>query len=307
MAVLELLNKLAKTPKFIKEFYDNISDYEILKFYLGDSFSLNNKISSANILRERDDNPSLIFFRPQRLNVFEEEIYFKDMSTNVKGDTLVFMSHFFYYKFNVRYSKRQLVEIISNDMGLGLYNGAARTYERINYTLPSKNYKDIKVVTRNFTASDKAYWSKFTNNKLYLLDFYNVQSVKQIINVTDDRILKNVGSKELCFNYQIYDKTNVYLPNNPKGSKFIKTAPHDNFMYYQGYAQLKHYNDDNNKLLITKSMKDIISFKSMSIDCNFNLDLLATNAESVFFDKKFLAWLCDKYDDILVVGDFDYM
>lgn len=303
MALLQQVLDKAKTF-YLDKFYKEISDYEIFAHYLGAGFKINKAIHSP--IRARDDNPSLLIYRPtKKTNIREDALWFKDMATNTSGDVFYFMRLYLSFNYGLQLSQFEIVKYIDAELGLGLYNETKIKRERLVYELPAKDLRPIYYKSREFTKKDLQYWSALGVNT-ELLSKYEIKSLKYIL---DEKglVYKEFYYDDLAFVYVLWDKVKIYRPEADKKYKFRNNCPGDDFRYYQGFKQLEYQKSKNNCLIITKSMKDVVTFKSLGISNNINLDAIAPHAESNFINHEFLNWACAVYNDVLVVGDFDYM
>lgn len=299
MLLQQILNK--QKFAYLDKLYDETSDFEILTYFLGFEPKINKAIHSP--IRARDDNPSLLIYRPTRVQTREEALWFKDMATGDKGNTIHFVQLLLKHQFNLDLGMFETVKYIDSQLGLGIYGGEKVFRPRLDYTLPPKGYKDIFFKSRGFTKRDIAYWDMLGVNE-ELLKHYDIRSVKYILD-KDGRVYKEFFAADLAFVYVLWDKVKIYRPEADRQNRFRNNCPGDDYQYYQGYKQLEHYKKENSKLIITKSMKDVVTFKGMGMRNNLLLDTIAPHAESNFMDKKFLDWACQVYTDVLVVGDFD--
>jgi hypothetical protein len=125
-----------------------------------------------------------------------------------------------------------------------------------------------------------------------LLNKYNVRSLKYLLD--DKFVIKySYRESELGFVYVVYDKVKVY---SPYGGDFKWRNSCPSF-YVLGEEQLEN---NASVLIITKSLKDIMTFKSY-----MNVDVVAPQSETTGIPKEKLLLWKDKYDIIFIVYDYD--
>lgn len=151
-------------------------------------------------------------------------------------------------------------------------------------------YKVISVSFRSWTTQDQYFWTQF-NIGSKLLDEYHVRPL--------DYYYLAKGTEELCIkgNY-IYGYFNeageLYKIYQPKtlDKKFIKVAS-----YIQGIEQIKF----NDYLLITSSLKDIMSLKSLKL----KMDIIAPDSENTMINKEMMKKFIKSYKKVVILFDND--
>ena len=131
-----------------------------------------------------------------------------------------------------------------------------------------------------------------------MLKHYNVKSVHKLLNEKNE-VTYTVARRTLTFAYVIYNKVKLYRPEEAPEYKWRNTCPG---YYIQGLEQLKKDNSNNKKLIITKSLKDIMVFKRFLGD---EYDVIAPHSETYIFSDTILKWLYKRYDEIIIIYDFD--
>lgn len=154
----------------------------------------------------------------------------------------------------------------------------------------ASKYKVSSTKPRQWTTQDQYFWTQF-NIGTKLLTEHHVVPLESYCMIKDD--------KELCIrgNYLYgYFKTDgsLYKIYQPKtlDKKFIKVSD-----YIQGSEQLK----DHPFLVITSSLKDIMSLKSLKLSC----DLIAPDSENSLIKKEQMNEYLKKYKKIIVLFDYD--
>lgn len=151
-------------------------------------------------------------------------------------------------------------------------------------------YKVSKHFVRNWTTQDQYFWTQF-NIGSKLLDEYHVRPLSNYCMTKDD--------DELCisglyiYGYFRKDGT-LYKVYQPKtlDRKFIKITD-----YVQGTEQLGNHPF----LLITSSLKDIMSLKSLKL----NIDIVAPDSENTMIKKELMEQYIKTYKKIILMFDND--
>jgi 5S rRNA maturation endonuclease (ribonuclease M5) len=137
---------------------------------------------------------------------------------------------------------------------------------------------------------DLQWWIKYGIDEP-LLKEHKVRSLKHIL---DDRFVVTYTYRrtELGFVYVVYDKVKIYTPHGGD-FKWRNTCPSH---YLLGAEQLR----DKKYLIITKSLKDIMTFKSF-----LDVDVISPQSESSFIEKHHIDAWKKQYDIVYVVVDYD--
>jgi hypothetical protein len=151
-------------------------------------------------------------------------------------------------------------------------------------------YKVTKWKVRTWTTQDQYFWTQF-NIGSKLLEHYHVKPLEYYKMTKDD--------KELCikglylYGYFKADGT-LYKIYQPKtlDKKFIKVTD-----YIQGIHQCT----GEKYLVITSSLKDIMSIKSLKL----HLDVIAPDSENTMLKLDVMEDFKDKYKKIIVLFDND--
>lgn len=267
-----------------------VSDYDIYCELTGEELSMGRPISSP--IRDDDRTPSFSLYVPTRLNdVRPEEIWWTDF-TRGSGNVFDFVKLFAEYRFGeILKTRREIVEFIDKQLDLGLFAGKIDTRPKryIDYDHERKS-KSILFKSRDFTKSDLKWWSMYGINDMMLKE-HNVRSLKYLLN--DDYTIKyTYRESELGFVYVVYDKVKIYSPYGGD-FKWRNTCPSH---YILGEEQLKGHP----YLIITKSLKDIMTFKSF-----MNVDAIAPQSETSGLTREKLDKIKETYEMVFVVMDYD--
>jgi len=207
---------------------------------------------------------------------------YKDFSTGKGGsavDLVKEMTHLTFHK------TCQLIIETYNDFVL--HNNGGYDIERFQR---ASKYKVTSYIVRSWTTQDQYFWTQF-NIGSKLLEAHNVRPLESYCMTKDNNELCIKGL--YLYGYFKEDGT-LYKIYQPKtlDKKFIKVTD---------YIQGMHQCTGEKHLLITSSLKDIMSIKSLKL----SLDVIAPDSENTMLKKDVMEELRDKYEKILVMFDFD--
>ncbi len=287
-----LFKELVTSSKSLTDqLLDEVSDIDIYCELTGIDIDVGKPISSP--IRENDDTPSFSLFIPTRIrNPRPEEIWWRDFAGD-SGNVFKFVQHYAAYQYSIALNtRRDIIEFLDSELQLGIFVNSIKV-ERSKRTLDYESIKESKEIlfqSRSFTKLDLFWWIKYGIDE-NMLNFYDVRSVKYLLN-DDYTVRHSFGTYELAFAYVVYDKVKIYCPHSVN-YKWRNTCPVE---YILGEAQ----QTNSTTLIITKSLKDIMVFKSF-----INCDIIAPQAEGTFFSKEVIAKIKEQYEDIYVVMDYD--
>ena len=177
--------------------------------------------------------------------------------------------------------------VVENYNDFVLHNNGG--YDVQKFKQASK-YKVSQFVFRSWTTQDQYFWTQF-NIGTKLLTEHHVIPLESYYMIKDD--------KELCIkgNYLYgYHKADgsLYKIYQPKtlDKKFIKVSD-----YVQGSEQIKNHPF----LIITSSLKDIMSLKSLKL----SIDIIAPDSENSLIKKELMNEYLKKYKKVVVLFDYD--
>lgn len=207
---------------------------------------------------------------------------FKDFSTGKGGSAVDLVKELK----NLSFHKACQI-IIENYNDFVLHNNGG--YDMEEFEKASK-YKVSKYKTRSWTTQDQYFWTQF-NIGSKLLEAYHVKPLESYCMTKDD--------KELCikglylYGYFKADGS-LYKIYQPKtlDKKFIKVTS-----YVQGWEQMSQQNN----LLITSSLKDVMSVKSLKL----KIDVIAPDSENTMLKLDVMEDLQNRYKKIIVMFDND--
>jgi hypothetical protein len=289
---MNLFKDLVKSKKPLSDrLFQEITDYEIYCELAGTDIEIGVPISSP--LRDDDGDPSFSIFIPtEYTDVRPEEIWWRDFARGA-GDVFKFVKLFADFHYNIELENRyQVIKFLDQELELGIFEGNKRERERkiIDYEA-AKERKEILFQSRDYTRRDLYWWACLAVDK-DLLEEHDVRSVKYLLR-DDYSIRKSFRAFDLAYAIVVYDKVKLYRPESLT-AKFRNTCPKDYLMGKEQCKGLKH-------LIITKSMKDILCFKSL-----MHVDAISPQGEGNNFSLDFIKWAKDVYgDEIYVVMDYD--
>jgi len=228
---------------------------------------------------------------------------YKNFSRNDKSATC-----YFFYK--------RSGELVFMDFGLGkwincldmasLRNGGEisyrQVYEQMSNITPSKlpiptitfdkddtqSTTTIKVEVMPYEAADLAFWNQF-NISLEILKHFNVRKVKRAW--TNGQLTYINVDRDPCYRYIENDRIKLYRPKNKK-MKFRNNYIQE----FEGTTVLPQQGDT---LVITKSMKDIMTLYSIGITA------VSPRSESAILDSVLLSDFLKAYKKVVLWYDAD--
>lgn len=274
-----------------------VSEIVLWRYYIKQDFKLGRPFSAPY---RQDTNPSFGIF--QRNN----RIYAKDFGGYFYGDIFNYLQ--FIYGLNYYHS---LIKI-NEDFGLGLcYNkelnkvniSSTKTIgkrqlkklEKFEQTVHSESTK-IQIIPRRINEEDIEYWESYgiSQELLKLYNVYNVQMMK-----VNGYVQYMYTPNDPAYGYY-FPKTKhikIYFPYRER-NRFIGSV--NNFEDIQGYYQCDVKRKEENKLLIlTKSMKDVMTLRS------FGIDAMAIHGERHRFQEDFIRHIKKYYNRIISLYDRD--
>jgi len=184
-------------------------------------------------------------------------------------------------------------------MGIGLFSNTVKKTIR-RRALDKSFYASkriIKFKSRDYTARDIEYWSNYYVTP-EILKMFNVRSVHKLLNEANE-VTYTVSQRTLTYAYIIYNKVKLYRPEESLEFKWRNTCPGH---YIQGLQQVLLNRTGNRKLIITKSLKDVMVFYRFLGD---KYDIIAPHSETYIFTEKLLSLLDKMYDEKIIIFDYD--
>ena len=260
----------------LRDLLDKVDDYTIYKYYLGE-VKLGQLIHSP--LRSDDANPSFALFKSSR-----GDILFKDHGNGEAGNALKFLK--LYRGIQTREElERELLRIVRST------NPTLEVKTNNHTKVVGEGVTNIGIVRQPFTKVDKEYWKQF-HISLDTLKKFNVFSIKYFL---CNRVVRGTyKDTNPMYAYKVFDKFKIY---RPLASKYTKWRTNLTNRHVQGLAELPQ--EGGNLLIITKSLKDVMSLYEMGFYA------ISASSETSFIPEDILKSLKKKWKHIVILYDRD--
>ena len=271
-----------------------ISSYEIYCALIKEDLEVGGSKLINSPLRV-DSKPTFGLFVHHTDNV----IMFKDFAYE-SGDVFKFVKLFARYADKlILHSLTDIAYYLNTKLDLDLFSDGKLNLEVKKNTKYSKKFnintaRNIKFKSRRYTDLDIQYWEQY-GITVSTLKLYDVRSVVKLFD-EDTRVLREFTSHELCFAYVVFDKVKLYQPLEKGSFKWRNTCPS---WYIQGWKQRKK----KRKLIITKSMKDVMTFHELLYNSEY--DIISPHSENYNFPIKLVDLINKEYSEVIVIYDFD--
>jgi len=207
---------------------------------------------------------------------------FKDFSTGKGGSAvdMVKMAH------NISYYKACTL-IVEKYNDFILHNNGGYDVEKF---IKASKYRVTSHKLRSWSTQDQYFWTQF-NIGSKLLEAHHVKPLESYKMAKDDNELCIKGL--YLYGYFKEDGT-LYKIYQPKtlDKKFIKVTD-----YVQGWEQLQKHK----VLIITSSLKDVMSIKSLKLQ----MDVIAPDSENTIIKEDIMEELDRRYKHIILLYDND--
>ena len=231
-----------------------------------------------SIFNPKERTPSMCIY------VTAEGVYrYKDFSTGKGGSAVDLVKEITHLPFH---KTCQLIIETYNDFVLHNNGG----YDIEKFQRASK-YKVTSHIVRNWSTQDQYFWTQF-NIGSKLLEEFHVKPLESYCMTKDDNELCIKGL--YLYGYFKADGT-LYKIYQPKtlDKKFIKVTD-----YIQGIHQCT----GEKYLIITSSLKDVMSIKSLKLN---HIDVIAPDSENTMLKSELMEELKTKYKKIILLFDND--
>jgi len=207
---------------------------------------------------------------------------YKDFSTGKGGSAIDLVKELTQLSFH-----KACQLIIENYNDFVLHNNGGYDIEKFQR---ASKYKVTSHIVRKWSTQDQYFWTQF-NIGSKLLEAHNVKPLESYCMTKDDNELCIKGL--YLYGYFKEDGT-LYKIYQPKtlDKKFIKVT---------NYTQGMHQCTGEKHLMITSSLKDIMSIKSLKL----SIDIIAPDSENTMIKQDMMEELRNKYDKIIVMFDND--
>ena len=295
MSILEDFINSRQT--LLEKLYDNVDAYDIYNHFFQEANCVESDITINQGILYRspfryDEKPTVSLFTSKKTR----DILFTDFALGVTGDVL---------KFVKMYAKHQGIQIdslydtivyINMQMELNLFTSNPKKLKVENRKLPERSKSPLLFKSREFTSKDLKYWKQFNVTKELLIE-HDIRSIQYMLNENNE-VVYEFSKNKLAFALVILDKVKIYCPESVD-FKWRSNVPGNMWEYYQGVHNLKY----KNTLLITKSYKDLLTFKALADGNEF--DVIAPQSETVTLVPEFADYIQKRYNRIIVVMDYD--
>ncbi len=214
-------------------------------------------------------------------------LYLHDFATNEHINCFNIVSKLY----NCNYY--EALKIIAKDFGL--IKGETPKCIKIVSELKESKTSKIQVQVKEYTKEELEWWKQY-GISLKLLKKYHVYSLKNVF--LNGTLNTSSTSKMPIYGYYFgkdkngLEKWKIYFPLRTN-YRFMNNLSKK---VLQGYHQLPK---EGNLLIITKSMKDVISLNG------FGIPAVSPNSETLFIDDKKLEEFKKRFKHILVIYDND--
>ena len=177
--------------------------------------------------------------------------------------------------------------IVENYNDFVLHNNGGYDLEEFQ---KAAKYKVTSHKFRSWSTQDQYFWTQF-NIGSKLLEAHNIKPLESYCMTKDN---KNLCIKGLYLYGYFKEDGTLYKIYQPKtlDKKFIKVSN-----YIQGYEQLHNHTH----LVITSSLKDVMSIKSLKL----KIDVIAPDSENTMLKQDIMEELQSRYTKIVVLFDYD--
>lgn len=240
------------------------------------------KILSA--FNAKDKIPSMCIY----FDVSADYYKFKDFSSGYQGDSVNLVM----YLFNLKDRHAAIIKIIEDYQKYVQDN----SIQHVADIKIQDRFKVVDYEIRSWNSLDQKYWTQFhigsdllEHYEVAPLSFFKMERINH-----DGTVTSYVTSKNYLYGYFRKDGSlyKIYLPKTPE-KKFIKVQN-----YIQGFEQLT----GTKYLIITSSLKDLMSFTRLGIT---NIEAIAPDSENSIISESIINNLKTKYKKILVMFDND--
>lgn len=239
-------------------------------------------VKIKSLFNPKERTPSMCIYYDASKGVYK----YKDFSSGKGGsaiDLIKDITQLSYYKACQQVVERYNDYILHNNGG----------YDVKEFKQASK-YKVSRYVFRSWNTSDQYFWTQFNIGSRLLedhcvrpLEYYVLSKIQE--GTSEELTIRS----NYLYGYFKKDGSlyKIYQPKT-QDKKFIKVND-----YVQGSEQLK----DHPYLVITSSLKDIMSLKSLKL----TIDYIAPDSENSLIKKEQMTEYLKKYKKIILLFDYD--
>lgn len=239
-------------------------------------------VKIKSLFNPKERTPSMcIYFDP-----IKDTYKFKDFSSGKQGSAIDLVKEITQLPYHKACSL-----VVENYNDYVLHNNGG--FDVQTFRQASK-YKVSQFHVRSWNTQDQYFWTQF-NIGSRLLDEHNVRPLEHYtLEKNDDGNTTTLTIKgNYLYGYFKKDGT-LYKIYQPKtlDKKFIKVTD-----YIQGSEQIKN----QKYLVITSSLKDIMSLKSLKIP----VDIIAPDSENSMIRKEVMQQYLKDYERVILLFDYD--
>jgi hypothetical protein len=251
------------------------SQEAIMEFYFGQAIKIHKKYQS--IFRE-DKNPDCVFLYNRNGDLIFYDFALRksysiyDVATEVRG------------------IKTNWTDIYE-DLSGGIIDYSKKDYSHLTkFKNQEENDTVIKVQSMPFSETDLRFFGQFNISKEILTRFKVVRADKVWIN----HKLKYLNNDlDPCYVYTENKRHKIYRPKQSKRNKFRNNY---NSSVVEGMDVLR---DKGSLVIITKALKDVMTFASIGIDA------VALRSENTPIDQSTVIELSSRFDKVVIWLDSD--
>lgn len=240
-------------------------------------------IKIKSLFNEKDRTPSMCIYIDQKKGVYQ----FKDFSTGKAGCHIELVKQLFGLTYHQACTK-----ILEDYNDFVLHNNGGYDLQQFKQ---HRKYRVDSYVQRQWNSRDGYFWTQF-NIGSRLLERYHVRPLDQYMmrKTNEDGSEISLAIRGLYIYGYFREDGSLYKIYQPKtqDKKFLKVAN-----YIQGSEQLQ----GKRWLLITASLKDLLSVRSLRLD----LDVVAPDSENTMIPHTQMEEWLQKYEKVLVMFDND--
>jgi hypothetical protein len=251
----------------------------IFEHYCKLSYKLEGQHIKIKSLFNQERTPSMCIYT-NKYNTYR----YKDFSSGRSGNGIDLVKELYGLTYH-----QAIQKIIHEYNDCILKNGCG--YESKELKQFSK-FKMSSFTKRDWTTKDQYYWTQF-NIGSRLLEEHNIYPLDSYVMIKDEDQIEIKGS--YLYGYFKKDGTlyKIYQPKN-QDKKFVKVKS-----YIQGTEQCK---PENKNLLITSSLKDVMSIKSLKLS---GLNIIAPDSENTMISSADIECWENEYENIILLFDND--
>lgn len=240
-------------------------------------------IKIKSLFNDKDRTPSMCIYMDHNKGVY----VFKDFSTGKAGCHMELIKQLFGLTYHQACTK-----ILEDYNDFVLHNNGGYDLQEFK---KHRKYRVDSYVQRQWNSRDGYFWTQF-NIGSRLLERYHVRPLEQYImmKTNDDGSEIRLAIKGLYIYGYFKADGSLYKIYQPKtqDKKFLKVAN-----YIQGSEQLQ----GKRWLLITASLKDLLSVRSLKLD----IDLVAPDSENTMIPPSQMEEWFATYEKVLIMLDND--